>query len=136
MKQTANMTAQPDNMFGVAFLNDPQRNKGTAFTEDERRPISLCRRLLCRRADVGDRPGQDGETLQRGGSLSYEDWLVHRRLRRRSTALALRLEADITQAATPQPPLRAPAPSVLAGVMVRQTETTTASPTSTLCDAH
>jgi hypothetical protein len=40
MIQTA--TAQPgDNLDGLALLTDPARNKGTAFTEDERRRFGL-----------------------------------------------------------------------------------------------
>ena len=34
-------TKQTENLLGLALLNDPARNKGTAFTEDERRRFRL-----------------------------------------------------------------------------------------------
>jgi hypothetical protein len=38
--QTAKKT-RADTLFGLDLLNDPVRNKGTAFTEDERRRLGL-----------------------------------------------------------------------------------------------
>jgi malate dehydrogenase (oxaloacetate-decarboxylating)(NADP+) len=34
-------TKQAENLLGLALVNDPARNKGTAFTEDERRQLRL-----------------------------------------------------------------------------------------------
>jgi malate dehydrogenase (oxaloacetate-decarboxylating)(NADP+) len=40
MNQSASIT-MPDSHVGLALLNDPARNKGTAFTEDERQRLGL-----------------------------------------------------------------------------------------------
>ena len=53
MNQSANITI-PDSHVGLALLNDPARNKGTAFTEDERQRLGL-EGLLPASADTLDR---------------------------------------------------------------------------------
>jgi hypothetical protein len=54
MNQTA-ISESADNLVGLALLNDPARNKGTAFTEDERQRFGL-EGLLPPSAESLDRP--------------------------------------------------------------------------------
>jgi malate dehydrogenase (oxaloacetate-decarboxylating)(NADP+) len=54
MNQTA-ICESADNLVGLALLNDPARNKGTAFTEDERQRFGL-EGLLPPSAESLDRP--------------------------------------------------------------------------------